>query len=133
MNQDDLRRALDKKSTDELLAVLHPQSDYLPAAVLTARALLIERGVDLDADDVQRELAQVGADLDLAAREADEPLSVGLKIVCVVFAGFPAMVIAAYNFSKGRRRRGREALDWMVIGILAGFVLGVLGSLGAAA
>lgn len=129
MSQDELRRALEKKSTYDLIAVLHPRSDYLPAAVSMARTLLEERGVDLDGNDVEEALSELTADLDHAELEADAPLSVGLRIVCVVFAGMPAMVIAAYSLSKGRPRRGNEALQWMTIGIVAWLVLGILGVL----
>jgi hypothetical protein len=118
--RDGLRQRFEKWSSEQLLTVLHPRGGYTDEAAAIARGLLEERGVDVDEPSFQEAMHSRDQEFDEADQEANEPLSVGARIACVVFSvvlmGFPAMVIAAYSYSQGRKRKGEEALRWMVVG-----------------
>ena len=128
---DGIRRRLERRGDDELLEVLHPGGDYSSQAVDVARSILVERGVDLESQAMQEALSDLENRLTAAAEEADKPLGIGMRIFCVLLAGFPAMVVAGYNYSKGRRRRAEEALGWMIAGWVFWAFVGVAAAAGA--
>ena len=120
----ELRRRYEQWTDDALLAVLHPQQGYRPAAVDIARAILAERNVD-PANPV---LSEFFEDLDRQhVEDADwkaAPLSVWLRALCAILPGLPALIVAGINLANGRQTRAVEALQWMLIGIVAYIVLG---------
>ena len=54
------------------------------------------------------------------------PLGLGLRIFCALVPGMAALIIAAYNFTKGREQAGAVAVTWTLFGFLGYFVIGLL-------
>lgn len=126
---DELRQRFESLSSEDLIVAIHPHAGYTETAIGVARAVLEERGVDLKSAAVRKLHNQVQRDFKEAAEQADEPLGVPTRIICLIFCGLPALIIAAVAFAKGHTRRGSEALQWMGIGIITWTVLGILSRL----
>lgn len=128
-SSEELRRRYEELPSEDLLAVLHPESGYTGLAVGVARSVLEERGVDPRGSAARKLNSELDREFEDAAQEEYEPLGVGVRIVCLIFCGIPAMVIAAVAYTNGHTRRGNEALQWMVIGWVTWTVFGFLARL----
>ncbi len=121
----ELRKRYAVLETEELFAIAHTDSDqYRSAAVRVAREELARRKVsNEDAAEFQQkaETKRIGR-LD----EEEKPLPAGLKLLCLVFAGMPALVTYAIMESKGRKRAAREAIVWFSAGFGLWLVLRLL-------
>lgn len=106
-------------SDEDLLRVVNAPQDYRAAAVQAAREILTQR----DPTELAALTSTVVADLEQeeAAKQqvAEEPLGTLAKTMCFVFCGIPGILFAAWQESKGRSRRSREAWTWLGYGWLA--------------
>lgn len=128
-SREELRTRFESLPTEDLIAALHPQAGYTELAIGIAREVLEERGVDLGSQEAKKLTDQLDREFTEAAEISDEPLGVVLRITCLIFCGIPALLIAAIAFAKGQTRRGTEALQWMLIGIVTWTVFGILSRL----
>lgn len=128
-SSEDIRTRFESLPSEDLVSALHPQAGYTELAIGIAGEVLQERGVDLGSQAARTLTAELDREFTEAAEMADEPLGVVMRITCLIFCGIPALVIAAIAFAKGHTRRGTEALQWMVIGIITWTVFGFLSRL----
>jgi hypothetical protein len=126
---EELRKRFESLPSEDLIAAIHPHAGYTETAIGVARAVLEERGVDLKSPAARKLHDQLQREFKEAADQADEPLGVPTRIICLIFCGIPALLIAAVAFTKGHTRRGTEALQWMIIGIVTWTVFGFLSRL----
>jgi hypothetical protein len=113
---DELKRQYEGWSTDDLIRVVHTPQDYRPEAIEIARHILAVRNVAPQSAAEEMVVAQLQTEKLLQQQLADQPLNIGLRLVCVLFCGFPGIAIAAYNESQGHTLRAKEAWRWVVIG-----------------
>jgi hypothetical protein len=123
---DALKRQYEGWATDDLLRVVHAPDDYRPEAIAIAREILAIRNVTPEGPAAEPVVAQLQADKVLQQQLADQPLSIAVRLVCVVFCGIPGIAIAAYNESQGYTRRAKEAWKWVFIGWLTWLSLGIV-------
>jgi hypothetical protein len=128
-SREELRGRFESLPSEDLVAALHPKAGYTELAIGIAREVLEERGVNLRSQEARKLTAELDREFTEAAEVADEPLGVVMRITCLIFCGIPALLIAAIAFAKGHTRRGTEALQWMVIGIVTWTVFGFLSRL----
>ncbi len=103
-------------STEELLRVVHAPKDYRPEAVQAAQQILAQREPDEIAALTAAVIADLGQEQETRQRMVDEPLGPTAKALCFVFCGIPGIVFAAYQESKGKAGRSREAWKWIGYG-----------------
>ncbi len=84
--------------------------DYSSEAVAVARKELDRR--DIPPQEREALLASASRRRIVEA----QPLSLGWKIACALFAGLPALLISAFMMSKGRNRSAWDAVSWFAIG-----------------
>lgn len=113
---DALKRKYEAWPTDDLLRIVHGHQEYRPEAIAIAQQILAVRGVARGDPADENVVEQLQAEKVVQEELADRPLSLILRLVCVVFCGIPGIAIAAYYDSQGYSRRAKEAWKWVVIG-----------------
>lgn len=119
---EELRNRYAALETDELFAIVHTDShQYRSEAIRVAQEELARRNIS--SDDAAK--LQQKAETKRKERLDEEGigLSVGLKILCLLLPGIPALITYAVMEIKGRKRAAREAIVWFCIGIVTWFVL----------
>lgn len=116
-------------TTDELLAVLHPDEGYRQEAVEVAREILAEREVDPEQPFHQAVFEYLDRKHIEEAERREAPLNLWLRALCAILPGLPAIIVIGIALAEKRQRRAVEALQWMLIGIVGytavGFWLGM--------
>jgi hypothetical protein len=121
-----LRERYAHLSTEELLRVIHAPQDYRQEAIQVAKGILAQRQPqDLDALTTAV-IADLSQEQEVRHGLAEEPLGPLAKGLCFVFCGIPGIAFAAYQGSKGKARRSREAWTWVGFGWAARVGLGLL-------
>ena len=106
------------EETDELVRIAYVQRDnYVPEAVAIAKEELARRGIASGQDEQVAVSVQAIEKEDAVRRDiANQPLGIGYKIVCFIFADIVAIVIAVLHYQSGKRRAAREAWKWIGFG-----------------
>ena len=113
-----------EKDTDELIRIAFFEPDFLPDAIDLARRELSSRGITgNDHDQVKRVENEVVEDRLDTERLASEPLGIGWKMWCFVFADIIALVVMIVKAADGKKRSSKEALKWFGLGWLFRLVI----------
>ena len=115
----ELKERYRRAATEDLLRVIHSSQDYRPEAVELAREVLVTRDLSQEGITVDAVVSQLEEESAAKQQLAEEPLGVGLKIVCFLFCGLPGILFATYQGATGRSQRAREAWSWVGYGWLA--------------
>lgn len=99
-----------------LIRIIHGPVTYAAEAVALAKEELSQRGISEDDPIVKSTRAAEEA---ATVLEKDRPLHGALKALCFILTPVPALVIAVWQFASGRRRAAKDALLWMLFGLVA--------------
>ena len=113
-----------KRSDAELIAILNShEGDYQPAALEAAKRIF--EGRNLSVSQVETAKVQIAMAREKDKTKANEPLTIGPKILAFIFPG-PYLLAASglYN-ADGYNRKARELRRWTLYGFCfyVGFVL----------
>ncbi len=117
---DSARAVYENKETEDLVRIAFlNDDDFRSEAVELARSELASRGIH-SADDtaVEQERSVLSAETAQAEDLAHQPLGPGLKIVCLIFAGFAvAVIIAVSKRAAGKIRASNQAWWCFAVGV----------------
>jgi len=88
---------------------------YVSEAIALARSELSRRG---GPDKTSFDVSSDASSTTVAIDEKSRPLHGALKAFCFVLTPIPALVVALWQFASGRNRAGKDALIWMLIGLV---------------